>query len=150
VNGKGIVTALRGDKALVRVTADSGGGCASCAARSQCHSGGNSGGREITVLNDYGAEIADRVEFEADPGKVILSAALIWMLPILAMFIGYLAGTRLGGGFIPIAAALLFLAGSYLVLRLIDRAVSGGRAFYPRIVAVLDDTSSSCEAKNRE
>jgi positive regulator of sigma E activity len=112
MNGEGIVTALRGEKALVRVTTNSAGGCASCAARSQCHSGGNGGGREITVLNDYGAEVADRVSFEADPGKVILSAALIWMLPIVAMFVGYLAGTRFGGGFVPIAAALLFLAAS--------------------------------------
>ncbi|MHB9028983.1 MAG: SoxR reducing system RseC family protein [Candidatus Latescibacterota bacterium] len=149
MNGHGIVTALRGEKAQVRVTVDSGGGCPSCAARNQCHSGGNNG-HEITVLNDYGAEVADRVAFEADSGKVILSAALIWMLPIFAMFIGYLAGTRFGGGFIPIAAALLFLAASYLLLRVTDRAVSGGRSFYPRIVAVLDDTSPPCEAGGRE
>jgi len=144
MNGRGIVTSIRGGKAMVRVSSNTEGGCASCAARSGCHAGGYSG-REITVLNDFGAKVDNLVAFEADPGKVLLSAALIWILPIIAMFIGYLAGTRLGGGFIPIAAALIFLAASYFVLRFVDRAVSGGRSFYPRIVSIIDETSAGCE-----
>lgn len=150
MNGHGIVTILQGDKARVRVTSRVEGGCASCAARHNCHPGGGSG-REITVLNDYGASVADRVTFEAEPGKVIISAVLVWVLPIIAMIVGYLAGERFGAGIIPIAASLLFLVGSYLLLRIIDRAVSGGRTFYPRITAILDpDDTASCPGEQSE
>ncbi len=146
MNGQGVITSVRGNKARVRVSSEVEGGCASCAARHNCHPGGG-GTREITVINDYGASVADRVAFEADSGKVILSAALVWVLPVLAMIAGYYAGERLGGGVIPIIAALLFLAGSYLLLRLIDKAVSGGRTFYPQVTSILDpDDTVVCPA----
>jgi sigma-E factor negative regulatory protein RseC len=145
MDGRGIVVSVKGNKASVQVSGEAG--CAGCAGKAQCYSAGNQG-REITVLNDFGAGVSDRVVFEADPGKVILSAALIWVVPLLAMIVGYLAGERLGGGFIPIAAAFLFMGFTFFLLKLLDRAISGGRSFYPRITAVLDsgdDASTFCE-----
>ena len=145
MEGRGIVVSVRGARASVRVSGEAG--CAGCAGKTQCYSSGHQG-REITVLNDFGAGVSDRVVFEADPGKVMLSAALIWVVPLLAMFAGYLAGERLGGGFVPIVAAFLFMGLTFFLLKLLDRAISGGRSFYPRITAVLDsgdDASPSCE-----
>lgn len=143
MDGRGIVVSVKGNKASVRVSGEAG--CEGCAGKTQCFSSGHQG-REITVLNDYGAGVSDRVVFEADPGKVALSAVLVWMVPLFAMIAGYVAGERLGGGFIPIAAAFLFMAFAFALLKLLDRVISGGRSFYPRITAVLDsgDEASAC------
>ena len=140
MDGQGIVTEIMGDKARVRVLSHPAGGCAGCAARENCSPQGRKP-REIIVVNEYGASVSDIVAFETDAGKVILSAALIWLLPIAAMMAGYVAGRRFGGGFTPIGVALLALAGSFFVLRLIDRSVARGKAFYPRITAILDAES---------
>ena len=144
MRGMGTVKSRTGDKARVQVKLATGS--AGCAGKSHCYTSGREE-HEITVLNDYGAEVGDRIVFEADPGKVALSSLLVWVLPILAMIAGYLAGERVGGGFIPIAAAFLFLGLSFFLLRVIDRAVSGGRTFYPQIIAILDpsdDGSALC------
>lgn len=145
MNGRGIVVSVHGYKASVQVTGEAG--CAGCAGKNTCYSAGNQG-REITVINDFGAAVSDRVIFEADPGKVILSSILIWIVPIAAMIAGYLAGSRFGGGIIPIAAGFLFMGLTYFFLRLLDRAISGGRSFYPQITEILyppEDAESFCE-----
>lgn len=145
MDGHGIVTQITGDKARVTVLSAPAGGCAGCAAHGHCSAPGQKP-REITVTNDYGASVSDLVTFEADSGKVILSAALVWLLPLAAMIAGYLAGERFGGGFIPVGAAMLAFAASFLILRLIDRTVAGGKTFYPRITGVLDpDSLPPCE-----
>lgn len=152
MDGQGVVVSVRGNKASVRVSGETvEGGCAGCAGKTQCYSAGHQG-REITVLNDFGAEVDDRVVFEVDPGKVVLSSFLIWIVPLLAMFVGYLAGERLGAGIIPIVAAFLFMALTFALLKILDKAISGGRSFYPRITTILDpagEASSFCENKER-
>jgi len=145
MRGRGTVVSVAGSRA--RVLAGLSSACGGCGGRSQCISAKQTD-REITVLNDYGAAVGDRVVFEADAGKVVLSSVLLWVLPIFAMIAGYLAGQRFGGGFIPVAAAFLFLGLSFFLLQAVDRAVSGGRTFYPRIISILDpadDGSALCE-----
>ena len=134
MNGKGVITSLDGMKAKVSVT--TGSECMACPTRRNCF-GGNPGKREITVINDYGANVSDHVVFEADTAKVILSASLIWIIPLMAMIIGYLIAGRFTSGGLPIAAAFLFLAGSFLILKVIDHFVSGDRMFYPIITKII-------------
>ena len=133
---KGIVMSLEGNKAKVKVTADTE--CTGCPSSSHCH-GMSNRDREIIVINEYGAHVSNHVIFEADTGKVILSAVLLWILPLLSMILGYIITSRFVGGFWPIGSAFLFLAGSFLILKLIDNAVSGGKAFYPRISKIVNE-----------
>ena len=144
MDGKGTVVSVKGNRACVRVSGEAV--CEGCAGKTQCYSHRQKD-REITVVNDYGAVVDDQVVFTSDAGKVVLSAVLIWVVPLLAMIIGYLAGERLGGGIIPIAAAFLFMGLTFVLLKFLDQAVSGGRSFYPRITSVIDpdDTSTFCE-----
>lgn len=142
MNGKGVVTELDGKKAKVRVT--NGSECMSCPSRSYCH-GDESRTHDIVVINEYGAHVSDHIVFEADTGKVIISAALIWILPIISMIAGYIIAHRFAGGFWSICAAFVFLAGSYFILKLIDTAITGGKSFYPRIVQILDTPESISE-----
>ena len=145
MKGSGIVVSLDGRKAKVKVT--SGDVCQGCASSDHCI-GEINREREIFVINEYGAHISDHVVFEADTHKVILSAALLWILPLLSMITGYLVTASFTAGFWPIFAAFLFLAGSFFLLKFIDTAVSGGKTFYPRITKILDDSETiqnSCE-----
>ncbi len=135
MKGTGVVVSLEGDKARVKVT--SGDVCQGCAQREHCI-GEKPHDSEIIVINDFGARISDYIIFEANTGKVILSAVLVWILPILFMIVGYIISASFFTGFWPIGVSFLFLAGSFLFLKLINTAVSGGKTFYPRVTKILD------------
>jgi len=146
MKGKGVIVSVEGDRARVRVS--SGSECMGCPSRSHCH-GGGSGPREITAINDCGAKVSDTVIFEAEAGKMILSSALIWILPLVSMFVGYYVASRFAGGLWPIGAAFLFLALSYGVLRILDTLLTGGKSFYPRVSEILDSPDSCRERMER-
>ena len=139
MKGSGTVVSLNGNKAKVRVT--SGGACQECAARSNCQ-GDKPSEREIVVINAYGAHVSDHVVIEADTGRVILSSAILWILPLLSMIAGYVITALFTSGFWPIGGSFLFFAISFLLLKYINTVISGGTAFYPRITKILDDLES--------
>ena len=131
---EGIVLSVDGIKSKVRIT--TAPECTGCPSKSHCHSGDTSS-REITVINECGAEISDQVVFESDTGKVIFSAVLIWVMPLLSMFVGYIVGTKFAGGFLPIVTAFVFLILAFIFLKFLDNTISGGKTFYPRITKIL-------------
>jgi sigma-E factor negative regulatory protein RseC len=135
MTGYGIIESIKGNKARVKVTSQSE--CAVCSGKDSCMSNTYTD-RQITVLNELGAVISDKVVFEAEPGKVVFSAVLIWVLPVLAMIVGYMVGKQFGGGFLPVGAAFVFLGLTYLFLKILDNVISGGKTFYPRVIAVVD------------
>ncbi len=144
MRGRGKVVSRVGTRATVRVVM--GGGCAGCASHGTCMSSGRVD-REIEVLNDCHASEGDTVVFVADPGKVVLASILLWVVPILAMIAGYLAGEAFGGGVVSIIVAFVCLALSFGALALVNRMAAGGRMFHPRIVAVVgpdDDPDEMC------
>ena len=144
MKGRGVVTSLYGNKAHVQVTRDNE--CMGCVSKSGCGMGEQKD-RKIVVINDRGARVSDSVIFEADPMKVILSSVLIWIVPLLAMMVGYVVVKKFSGGFFPIGASLLFLAAAFGGLKLMDEKLAGGRSFYPNIIRIVDSlksTSDSC------
>ena len=134
MTGQGIITSIDGNKARVRVASPAE--CTGCSSIGHCSAVG-SGVREIVAINECGAQVSDHVEYESDSGKVIVSAVLIWIVPILSMIVGYEVMKRFSTGFLPIAAAFLFLGLAFVALKFIDERISGGRTFYPRINRVL-------------
>jgi len=140
MTGAGIVVDLKGAKAKVRVHA--GAECMGCPSKSFCH-GGEIQPRDIMVMNDAGAHVSDRVVFESEPGKVLFSAVMIWIVPILSMIAGYVILDRFVSGFWPIAGALVFLACSFVLLKLVDTAVTGGTSFYPRITRIVEPDAAA-------
>ena len=131
---EGTVISVDGAKAKVTVTTTSE--CMGCSSKSHCHSG-LTGSREITVINECGAKVSDNIIFETTAGKFIVSAALIWILPLISMIIGYIVGERFADGFWPIGAAFVFLVLAFAFLKVLDKAISGGRTFYPVIMRVI-------------
>ena len=139
MKGHGVVTSLDGNKAYVQVTRESE--CMGCASKSHCGFG-DQNSRKIVVINDRGAGVSDTVIFEAESMKVILSSVLIWIVPLLAMMVGYFVVKRFSGGFLPIGASLLFLVGAFGGLKFMDDKLSGGRSFYPYITRIVDSSES--------
>ncbi len=83
----GIVTALLPDgKASVSVERQTscGGNCASC---------GGCAYKQVlsaVALNSFGASVGDRVTLRSRSSGILGAAALIYLLPILTFFLGYL------------------------------------------------------------
>jgi sigma-E factor negative regulatory protein RseC len=128
MRSRGIVVSIEGDKC--RISVNAGAECMGCPSKNHCNMGEGKG-KTVLAINKCGAEVSDHVIFESDPSKVLLSSFLIWILPIISMFIGYFIVNHFAQGIWPILASLAFLFSSFFVLKLIDKAVSGGTAFYP-------------------
>ena len=135
MRNQGVIVSIDGNKSKVRITTESPE-CMGCVSKSHCNFS-DTKSKEITVINDYGAKISDQVVFESEPSKVLFSAVLIWILPLFAMFIGYLVADRYAKGVWPILSAFVFLFFSFGLLKLVDNIISGGSTFYPKITEIV-------------
>ncbi len=92
------------DPHLAEVEIRSSSACAKCGL---CHFD-RSGIISMDAKNDIGASVGDDVEIEIPEGRVILSSLMIFILPIIAFFGGYLL-KGLVSGVICLALYLIFL-----------------------------------------
>lgn len=84
MTGEGIVVKLNGNTATVRIKRSSACGhdCGEC---NLCENPNI----EVDILNPIGAKIGDRVKIGTDTGKVMLSAFILYMLPLIGAFVLY-------------------------------------------------------------
>jgi sigma-E factor negative regulatory protein RseC len=144
MNGTGRVVSIDNGKAQISMTASES--CAGCAIRNQCHSA-SSNTRTVTVVNAMNARPGDTVVFEVDPSRVVMSAVLVLIMPLILMIAGYLVAEQFADGIIPIIAAFVCFGISFLLIKIIDRAVSDKTSFYPVITEIIDNPpvgDSSC------
>ncbi len=91
-----------------------------------CHQcSGCGAARETIVLrakNDIGARPGDVVKLESASAPVLKAAAVLYILPLLAFFAGYLVGENLWGR--GISVSLIAFALGMLPIRLVDRALA--------------------------
>jgi sigma-E factor negative regulatory protein RseC len=149
MNGQGIVSSVDRQSGRARIRMSSHSECGGCMSRSHC-SLGSPGDREILAIDECGVTPGDYVEFVSDPGKVVLSSFLVWIVPIMAMMVGYFAAARFSSGIVPIIASLFFLMLAFFLLRIIDMKISGGQSFYPRIVRILPSQEIGCDHHRKE
>ena len=64
----------------------------------------------LTARNPIGAETGDMVVIESETGPVLAAAAILYMLPLLLFFAGYLAGA-LAWGKGPLCGCAAFVLG---------------------------------------
>ena len=95
----GKVIRIKGDKAEVLL--HSSAACGTCGARFSCALG-TGVDRIMTVTNRFHAKVGDQVEIELTEKTRILSALLVFFMPLVLIVAGYFLGT---GFFIPRAAA---------------------------------------------
>lgn len=121
--------------------------CAGCGA---CIAASDTRERRLAVANDIGAAEGDRVEIEIPPGRLVVAAFMMFILPVVAALGGAYSGYRLAGSLafppVPVGIALgcLAFAGSFLLLKGVER--TGRKAGLPRIIRILneDDIEGRC------
>jgi len=93
----GIVTS-EGSQGWARVVTDRKGGCGGChSSPSGCRSCLTSSKMESRATNDVGARNGDVVKLTLPSSAVFKGAALLYLLPIIALLAGAFAGLWVGG-----------------------------------------------------
>jgi sigma-E factor negative regulatory protein RseC len=119
------------------------GGCRSCLAGSKF---------ESRVTNTIGAQPGDLVKVRLNSSNFFRGAALLYLLPIVALVIGAFLGAW-GGGQIgwqqttgAVLGAFTGIGIAILILIRLDRSRSARRSLTPTIVEILPDWSSPTQA----
>jgi positive regulator of sigma E activity len=134
----GEVVGVGVDSVDVRVTATEA--CANC---SHCSKVDKDGMLISDVRNDLGAEQGDRVEVEIPPGTDIRAGVYAYILPVVALLVGYGAGNALGilTGWDPDLTGAVFgvagVAGGMLFMRTRARKVLSSDRFRPKVRAIM-------------
>lgn len=125
------------------------GSCAACNAGRGCgqrmlerlQAGGAA---QVRALTDISAGVGDRVTMGI-PEQLLLRGTLrVYLLPLLLLFTGALAGEHLGSGdTTAILFGLLGLAAGFVWNRWYSRRYENDRAHQPRVLQVLPNASES-------
>lgn len=136
---RGIVVAVAGDGADVRVTA--GAACESC--KGDCCRVDKDGLVVEGALNTPGARVGDEVEVEVAEGADVRAGLIVYILPVAGLLIGYLAGNLLGGAIglnrdvVGATGAVLAVSAGLLLLRARGRNVLRAARYRPHVRAII-------------
>jgi sigma-E factor negative regulatory protein RseC len=131
----GTIIAVQGEKAQIKITSEDG--CAKCALKDSCHSGENI--PTIWALNPKNGMVGNQVVVELRPQAKILSATLIFILPLLGLFFGYFIAFAIWGGRdYPVLGAFLGLVIFFGAVRIFDRLLSKNREMQPMVTHIFD------------
>lgn len=97
IETRAIVIRLEGKEALVEST--QGGGCGNCDSKNGCGSGKLSqlfcsAPRRFRVRNDANAQVGTLVQVTLEEGVLLHSALLMYILPLVLLLCGALAGSQ--------------------------------------------------------
>lgn len=138
----GLVIELKGALALVRMA--EGAGCEGCSGAGSCKA--VSGERVLEADNAVGAKPGQHVLIRIGSGAFLKASFLVYMVPVIFLFIGAYVGGRFGPAIYPGLAidywqaltGAAFLALSIGVIRLYDKKVKG-TGMRPVIVRVMEE-----------
>ena len=140
---EGIVIAVEGDVAKVRASqhndCDSCGSCAGV------------GAAVLDVYNPIEAQLGQRVRFELSDEKALTAAFVVYVLPLITAFLGYLFGVWAAAKYalptvpMEVGGCLLGFALALVYIKIYDRAVSGVSKL-PVIKEILPNKAKILEA----
>ncbi|NEX20101.1 SoxR reducing system RseC family protein [Thiorhodococcus mannitoliphagus] len=144
----GVVTDVSGERARVRTERKRA--CGNCAVNDAC---GTSllehffGRRpvELTVLNQVGARVGDRVTIGIRESSLLGAAVAAYLVPLLALMLGAAIGQSLGGAWAESASLLGAALGFVLALlwlRGYSVRLAGRSGYQPSILRRLGPTSA--------
>lgn len=142
------VVGLEADKAFIAKETSSA--CEGCHLSGSCMSAGDVRcDKTFVALNKLGAKVGDQVEIGLSTGEFFVSVLLIYLLPLVLLFAGFVLGTHLaplmekkfGMSMDSTAVAAIFggvfLCGSFALLYTFNRWCKKRGLFLPKIVRVL-------------
>jgi positive regulator of sigma E activity len=141
---QGEVIGVGVDSVDVRVSSTEA--CANC---SHCSKVDKDGMVISDVSNAVGAEQGDRVEVEIPPGTDLRAGVYAYILPVVALLVGYGAGNTLGilagwdADLTGAALGVLGVAGGMLFMRTRARKVLSSDRFRPKVRAIISRARDS-------
>jgi sigma-E factor negative regulatory protein RseC len=112
------------------------GGCGNCSLKGTCAT--NEDAHLLWANNPKSGKIGDEVVIELKPEVKIFGSALVFILPLVGLFLGYLAGDKLGGNTdYAVLGAIIGLVLFFGLVRLIDKLLGDRSALKPVITHVL-------------
>lgn len=143
---QGIVITTTGTHAVVGTCRPEA--CAGCRAKDICN-GAEEKNTEITVENQIRARPGDTVILGMETLPFLKVAALLYLLPVMALIAGSLAGAALAPRWgmttdgAAALAGLLSLAATAWILRRMDGHLSQKSSYHPRILRILPPVAPS-------
>ena len=122
---------------IVRVEIEAKGACHNCGSRNVCLPFGDR--RMVTeAINEKGARLGDLVRLEMEPKSTLGAAFLLYVFPVVALFLGYALGASVGEKeTYGILTGIAALAMSFLLLKALNPILAKGRRFKPVVVEIL-------------
>ena len=149
ISEQGVIEKITGQKAVVRVKKSSA--CAQCGSRESC--GISDRDMRVEVQNSLDAIEGDLVEISVHQGALLKISFLVYLLPVLAFILGAFTGLYLSTVFntdqskTAIATGAIFLAVSFLGLKVYERSGSRNADYLPRMTRIINNSSKPCDSK---
>ncbi len=139
---EGTVTRVMGEKAWVLAARSAS--CESCGHRKTCMPLGDDNKKiEVEAFNRVNARVGNLVNISLKSSSLMKVALLVYMVPIIMLFIGIFAGSKLAeylnytGEFFAIITGLIAFIATFFVIRLISKRVSQNKDFMPEITKII-------------
>ena len=108
--------------------------CKTCEASKLCQAAGKR--QTVLVDNNVGAQVDEEVYVEQSPGIGLLSAFLLFGLPVVLALVGLIIGARWGQTSSLLIGVSGFAAG-LVIAKLVDNRLIRKSLFLPRIVEII-------------
>ena len=137
---EGIVTRL--DDGTAWVKTKKSGACESCASRHSCNVMGGGDEMEVETINTAGADVGDLVVISFETASLLKATFLLYVFPILCMFVGALVGQETASSFqinpsvLSAVVGFLFFLVSLLFIRIRANKMGQQDQYRPKIVRV--------------
>ncbi len=115
--------------------------CKGCASRNSCNAMGNE--MEVEALNPAGAQVGDRILLRVETASFLKATFLLYLFPIICMFVGAVIGQRYApllkfdaSGLSALLGFLFFFV-SILFVKFKGNRMAAQNAYRPKIVKIL-------------
>lgn len=129
----GTVVALENQRAVVRVEGTDS--CQACSCKGFCIMAGD-GSVRILADNPLQAQEGDVVTVTLGEGRKIVGTAIVFLTPILGMFIGLFIGLSHSEPTGGVVGAIVGIASGLAVLWIIDKMFAARSTFRPRVTSI--------------
>jgi len=91
----------------------------------------------VVVKNTQRAQVGDRVALSYQAKSRLMAASIVFLLPIICLFLGYFLGNSLfQGEGVKVISALVGLAVGFLILKVLNTLMAGRSDLAPQIIRV--------------
>jgi sigma-E factor negative regulatory protein RseC len=139
----GVVVRVEGELAVVKTKRSSM--CDGCHSGGFCKALGGGSDMEVAARNSVGAKVGDEVRVSVASKTFLKASFLVYMVPVAALILGALLGSRLGSSLYPgvksellsVVCGLMLFFLSFVLMRAWTRTGKGSEEYSPVISEIV-------------